>query len=146
MPRYGQLPDDYKPLAPSKMNGRNSHKHQCPKCGFIWQHSDAMAGNWEAHTCPCGGESWSHYDGRKKADYKGCLAPKITKAVEEALKTRKPEKRGDWYCPDEEEDCCCCDVVCSGDYYEAFVEALNEADKRVSNHQYGTFKEADIPF
>ena len=43
-----------------------SHKHQCPDCGTVWEHSDFCAGSDEAHSCPkdgCGGVSWRKYDG-----------------------------------------------------------------------------------
>lgn len=39
----------------------NTHKHACPKCGFVWEHEDALTcrrtepERVAAHTCPeCG--------------------------------------------------------------------------------------------
>lgn len=40
------------------------HKHKCPACGHIWEHTNSCAGDVDAHTCEkCGTESWRrHYD------------------------------------------------------------------------------------
>jgi predicted nucleic acid-binding Zn-ribbon protein len=65
------------------MNATNSHKHKCPECGFVWQHSNAMRGNQAAHQCPCGGESFYHYFGEDEPDVRMCGRPRTR------TKTRK---------------------------------------------------------
>lgn len=42
-----------------RMDPSRTHKHKCPKCGNIWEHSDNCVNNTEAHTCSeCGTEQW----------------------------------------------------------------------------------------
>lgn len=44
--------------------GDKVHKHQCGKCGIVWEHSDSCAGSDEAHTCPkCGYLTFMKYHG-----------------------------------------------------------------------------------
>ena len=40
------------------------HKHCCPNCNHIWEHSDANFGNRDAHTCSdCGTVNfYKHFD------------------------------------------------------------------------------------
>ena len=36
-----------------------THKHKCPKCSHVWEHSNSMAGNEDAHKCPrCSAPQW----------------------------------------------------------------------------------------
>lgn len=51
------------------------HRHRCPQCRHVWEHSDEMFENVKAHTCHkcgCGGDfgelderCWEHYCGRE---------------------------------------------------------------------------------
>lgn len=63
----------------AEMNDHNSHMHRC-SCGFIWRHSNDMAGNEAAHTCPnCSKQIWWHYLGNCKAMFVGCCRPVMKK-------------------------------------------------------------------
>ncbi len=49
------------------------HNHECPDCGYVWEHFASSAGNGPAHCCPqCifrfgrMVESYQHYTGKKK--------------------------------------------------------------------------------
>ena len=62
------------------------HKHQCQRCGTIWQHSDAVSawlddeGMDEAHSCPkCSQVCNDIYSGRRSADFEMQLGLKCTR-------------------------------------------------------------------
>lgn len=49
-----------------------SHKHMCPKCQTVWEHSNKCRGSQEAHTCPlCGTSQREWYEGEKLATHIG---------------------------------------------------------------------------
>lgn len=54
-----------------------SHKHECPECGAVWEHSNRCVNDEQAHHCPkpgCSGASWRHYEGPKAAVGRLCRA------------------------------------------------------------------------
>ena len=46
----------------------DTHKHQCPDCGLIWEHNGDSGGLDWAHRCPhCKAEQYNRYHGKLPA-------------------------------------------------------------------------------
>lgn len=48
----------------SRQKGGRKHKHKCPKCDFIWEHTTRQGQRARAHNCPrCGTEQrWKYFE------------------------------------------------------------------------------------
>lgn len=45
------------------------HRHRCPECDFVWEHSDDCYGDQDRHVCPCCGECvFYRYHGTRPPD------------------------------------------------------------------------------
>lgn len=57
-----------------------THKHKCPLCGRVWEHSDECNYAIDSHLCPakgCKGEQFYHYVGNTSTTFlqSCCRAP-----------------------------------------------------------------------
>lgn len=45
-----------------------THRHQCPKCSFVWEHDSETTGRTPGHQCPsCGTAQYVKYFGEEPA-------------------------------------------------------------------------------